>query len=174
MKQVVIAGLMLGAVPVAGGAIVETFQVGTGLLTSTVQVDFSNGNAYSFEVSWQDAGTTGWDLMTTIADELDEVSLDFSTSQWGVFLEGIGVDDDYEYGVGAGWNEGIEDYWHYWTADSASDPWAVSGVGADSRLASDGSTDGWVFLSSDAPFTVPAPGALGLLSIAVMGRRRRR
>ena len=50
----------------AQAAIIDTYQVGTGLNTSTVQVDFQNGNGYLFEVSWQGAGTTGWDLMVTM------------------------------------------------------------------------------------------------------------
>ena len=100
----------------AQAAIMDTYQVGTGLNTSTVQIDFQNGNGYLFEVSWQGEGTTGWDLMTTIADEIDGFALDYSTSEWGVFLMGITAFDDYDWGTGAGWQDGIEDYWHYWTA----------------------------------------------------------
>lgn len=173
MKHVVFAGLMLGAVPAVQGEILETYQVGSGLLMSSVQIGFANGNEYRFEVSWQGQGVTGWDLMTTIASEVDGFTLQFQTSQWGVFLEGIGFDGDYDWGDGSGWSEGIEDYWHYWTADSAADPWVSSMVGADSRQVSDGSMDGWVFLSSDAPATVPAPGGLLLAAMAFTRRRRR-
>ena len=158
----------------AQAAIIDTYQVGTGLNTSTVQVDFQNGNGYLFEVSWQGAGTTGWDLMVTIADEIDGFDLDFSTSEWGVFLMGITAFDDNDWGTGAGWQDGIEDYWHYWTSDSMGDPWVSSMVGVDSRIVSNGSMDGWVFMSPDAPQLVPAPGAIALLAIGFAARRRRR
>ncbi|MEE2718979.1 MAG: hypothetical protein VX727_04270 [Planctomycetota bacterium] len=158
----------------AGAAIIETYQVGTGFYTSAVQVDFANGNGYLFEVAWQDAGTTGWDLLLTIADELEVVDLDYSTSEWGVFLQGITVQGDVDWGDGSGWSEGIEDYWHYWTGDSSSSGWSYSMIGADTRTVSDGSVDGWVFLSPDAPQALPAPGAIALLAIGFVGRRRRR
>ena len=117
MKSIA-AVMLLTCTAGAGAAIIETYQVGTGLNTSTVQVDFANGNGYLFEVAWQGAGTTGWDLLLTIADEMDSVELDYSTSEWGVFLMGIEVGDDLDWGDGSGWSEGIEDYWHYWTSES--------------------------------------------------------
>lgn len=173
MKTIAAVGLLACSTGAAAG-IMETYQVGSGLFTSTVQVDFANGNGYLFEVSWQGAGTTGWDLLVTIADEMDSVSLDYSTSEWGVFLMGIGVGDDLDWGDGSGWSEGIEDYWHYWTSDSADSAWDFSMIGADARTVSDGSMDGWVFLSPDAPQALPAPGAIALLAIGFAGRRRRR
>ena len=152
--------------------IIDTVEVGEGLSTSTVQVDFSNGNGYVFNVHWMGEGVTGWDLLLAIADELDAVSLDYSTSEWGVFLEGITIGEDSDWGVGAGWPE-VEDYWHYWTSDSQGDEWVFAMIGADVREVSDGSWDGWVFLSPDAPQQVPAPGGL-LLLLAVAGIPRRR
>ena len=82
--------------------------------------------------------------------------------------------NDLDWGDGSGWSEGIEDYWHYWTSDSADSAWDFSMIGADARTVSDGSMDGWVFLSPDAPQALPAPGAIALLAIGFAGRRRRR
>jgi len=166
------AAVLLGT-STAGAAIIDTFDVGAGQYSSSVQIDFANGNGYTFNVHWQDASTTGWDLLLTIAADLDSVELDYSTSEFGVFLQGIEVMGDVDWGVGAGWPE-IEDYWHYWTAEPGEDDWSFAMVGADLRTVSDGSLDGWVFLSPDAPQALPAPGALLLLAMAGACRRRRR
>jgi len=166
------AAVLLGT-STAAAAIIDTVDVGTGLYSSLVQIDFANGNGYAFNVHWQDASTTGWDLLLTIAADLDTVELDYSTSEFGVFLQGIEVMGDVDWGVGAGWPE-IEDYWHYWTAEPGEDDWTFAMVGADLRTVSDGSLDGWVFLSPDAPQPLPAPGSLLLLAMAGACRRRRR
>lgn len=44
----------------------------------------------------------------------------------------------------AGWYNG---YWSYWTTDALSTPYAYSSVGASSRHLSNGSVDGWVYMS---------------------------
>ena len=157
--------------------IIEVIDVGDGLFTSTVQVDFANGNGYLFNVGWTVGGTTGWDLMTTIAGNIVDFDVQYSTSEWGVFLEGITYGQDTDFGVGAGWPD-VEDYWHYWTRDTMADDWSLSFTGADTRQVQDGSWDAWVFLSPDAPqaAAVPAPGGLALLALSAVGsvRRRRR
>ena len=165
--------LVVSASPVAAD-IIDAFDIGEGFNTSTVQIDFGNGNGYLFDVHWNDPGTTGWDLLMAIAEESEDVSLDYSVSEWGVFLQGIDVLDDSDWGVGAGWPE-VEDYWHYWQRESSADPWEFSTMGADVRLVSEGSGDGLVFLSAGEPQSVPAPGVLGLLCLGgFLGNRRAR
>lgn len=44
----------------------------------------------------------------------------------------------------SGWYNG---YWSYWTTDDLSTPYAYSSVGASSRHLSNGSVDGWVYMS---------------------------
>lgn len=44
----------------------------------------------------------------------------------------------------AGWYNG---YWSYWTADAVGDDYGYSGVGASSRTLSNGSIDGWSYMS---------------------------
>jgi len=165
---------LLAGTSLAAGDIIEHVEIGEGFHTSTVQVDFANGNGYLFDVHWQQAGTTGWDLLLAIADESDDVSLDYSVSDWGVFLQGIDAFEDSDWGIGAGWPD-VEDYWHYWQKDSAWAPWEFSSIGSDVREVSDGSWDGWVFLSTGEPQSIPAPGVIALLGTGgfFMNRRRR-
>ena len=155
--------------------IIDIINVGDGLFTSTVQIDFADGDGYLFNVGWTSVDTTGWDLMLTIADNVDSFELQYSTSEWGVFLEGITYGANSDLGVGAGWPD-VEDYWHYWTRESAESEWAFSWTGADARQVADGSWDGWVFLSPDAPQAtgIPAPGGLALLALSLCSTRRRR
>ncbi len=168
-----LSGLLFITSP-AAAEIIHAFDIGDGFNTSTVQIDFGNGNGYLFDVHWNDADTTGWDLLLSIAEESEDVSLDYSVSEWGVFLQGIDVLDDSDWGVGAGWPE-VEDYWHYWQRESSADPWEFSMMGADVRLVSDGSWDGWVFLSAGEPQPVPAPGVLVLFCLGgFLGNRRAR
>lgn len=173
--QLLVPLVIVGAAEFSAAEIVDSFDIGEGLFTSTVQIDFANGNGYVFDVRWTAGGTTGWDLMTAIAVELDEFVLDYSTSEWGVFLQGIETFGDSDWGVGAGWPE-VEDYWHYWTRVSSENDWIFSTAGADVRTVSDGSWDGWVFLSPDAPqpSVVPAPGGFCLGAMVLLKRRRRR
>ncbi|MDG2292411.1 MAG: hypothetical protein P8L37_07105 [Phycisphaerales bacterium] len=173
--HVLVPIFVCGVVELGSADIIESFDVGEGLFTSTVQIDFANGNGYLFEVRWSSGTTTGWDLMTTIADEVDGFSLDYSTSEWGVFLQGIDAFGDSDWGIGAGWPD-VEDYWHYWTKDSAADDWLFAMVGADVRTVSDGSWDGWVFLSAESPqpIGVPAPGGLLIGTLALFTCRSRR
>lgn len=177
IRRIALSTLTIGAVaPLCSADIIDVIDVGDGLFTSSVQIDFGDGDGYVFNVGWSGGGTTGWDLMLTIADEVDSFDLQYSTSQWGVFLEGIDYGLSSDYGVGAGWPD-VEDYWHYWNRDSESSDWSFAPTGVDTRLVSDGSWDGWVFLSPDAPQSteVPSPGGLVLLAVAAAsGRRRRR
>jgi hypothetical protein len=163
---------LLACTSLCAGDIIDTVEIGEGFYTSTVQIDFSNGNGYLFDVHWEETGTTGWDLLLAIAEESDDVALDYSVSEWGVFLQGIVAFDDSDWGVGTGWPE-VEDYWHYWQRESSSQPWEFSSIGADVRQVSDGSWDGWVFLSAGEPQPVPAPGVLVLLGIGGLFRNRR-
>jgi len=149
-------------------AIIASYSVGSGSSTSSVQIDFSNGNGYLFTVSWNEP-MNGYQLLQYIDNELESVSHTAQVFSFGAFVTGIGVGADTEYGEGDLWP--IENYWHYWTAEGTA-AFAESWTGAADRVLTDGSRDAWVFGSANAPAAVPAPGALSLVFAAALRRRR--
>jgi hypothetical protein len=151
----------------SSAAIIASYSVGSGSSTSSVQIDFSNGNGYLFTVRW-DEPMNGYQLLQYIDSQLETVSHTAQVFSFGAFVTGIGVGADTEYGEGDLWP--IENYWHYWTQDSGS--WEQAMVGASDRTIFNGSFDAWVFGSSVAPQAVPAPGALALLVLGMRSRRR--
>jgi hypothetical protein len=151
----------------SSAAIIASYSVGSGSSTSSVQIDFSNGNGYLFTVRW-DEPMNGYQLLQYIDSQLTSVSHTAQVFSFGVFVTGIGVGADTEYGEGDQWP--VENYWHYWTQDSGT--WQQAMVGASDRTIFNGSFDAWVFGSSVAPQAVPAPGALALLVLGLRSRRR--
>ncbi|MDA0802896.1 MAG: hypothetical protein O2819_03965 [Planctomycetota bacterium] len=171
-----IAACLVAAPSLAG--IVDTYSVGTGQFHSSVQIDFSTGDGYLFDVAWS-GSATGMDLLQIIDDAMDASAFQLVTDDfgWGAFVSGLGVGDSYEYGTGDFWPD-VENYWHYWIDDGTGAGWESSWSGASDRMALDGSHDGWVFILPDAPQSVPAPaaGAIALLcgGSEACSRRRRR
>jgi len=151
----------------SSAAIIASYSVGSGSSTSSVQIDFSNGNGYLFTVRW-DEPMNGYQLLQSIDSQLETVSHTAQVFSFGAFVTGIGVGADTEYGEGDQWP--VENYWHYWTQDSGT--WQQAMVGASDRTIFNGSFDAWVFGSSVAPQAVPAPGALALLVLGMRSRRR--
>ncbi len=159
----------------ASAGIIDTFSVGSGASMSTIQIDFANGNGYIINYSW-DGAATGWSALLAIDAALTDMAIQYQTFSFGVFLTGISIGADHDYGTGDLWP--IENYWHYWTADPTDAPgsWTSSMIGATDRVLVDGARDAWVFGSPALPQAVPAPGALVMLAVAgvLAGRRRRR
>lgn len=158
----------------ANAAIVGTFSVGSGASTSTIQVDFANGNGYVITYSW-DGPATGWSALLAVDAALSDMSIQYQTFSFGVFLTGVSIGADHDYGTGDQWP--IENYWHYWTAQPTDAPgsWTSSMIGAADRALVNGARDAWVFGSPALPQPVPAPGALVTLAAAgALARRRRR
>ena len=151
----------------SSAAIIASYSVGSGSSTSSVQIDFSNGNGYLFTVRW-DEPMNGYQLLQYIDSQLETVSHTAQVFSFGAFVTGIGVGADTEYGEGDQWP--VENYWHYWTQDSGT--WQQAMVGASDRTIFNGSFDAWVFGSPVAPQAVPAPGALALLVLGMRSRRR--
>jgi hypothetical protein len=156
------------AVP-AHAAIIDTFSVGSGASTSTIQIDFANGNGYIISYSW-DGAATGWSALLAIDAAVTDMAIQYQTFSFGVFLTGISIGPDHDYGTGDLWP--IENYWHYWTAEGDA-AFEAAMFGAADRTLQDGSRDAWVFGSSVAPAAIPAPGALALAACAGLSRRRR-
>jgi hypothetical protein len=155
----------------AFAGVVASYDVGTGASTSTIQVDFTNGNAYQVTLRW-DTAMDGFDALQAATSAITGAALAYDAYPFGNFVTGIGFAADYEYGNGDLWP--IENYWHYWT--EVNGQWEMAMFGASDRMLVDGSKDAWVFGSSDVPQAVPAPGAaeIGVVCMWHRFRRKRR
>lgn len=164
--------LLAGTAAAARAEIVQTFEVGAGVATSTVQVDFSNGNGYLFTVH-HGGSLTGLGALQLFAQAVPGFTLEVETFPFGDLVAGIGIGADYEFGTGDLWP--IENFWHYWITDAAG-AWTWAPVGAGDRLLTDGSADAWVFGTDQSPQPVPGTPVLSVLALlgAACGRSRRR
>lgn len=171
MQPAAVAAALVLVSSHAFAGIVATYDVGTGTSTSTIQVDFSNGNGYVINLSWTEP-MNGFQAMQAVAAAIPGSQLQYDVYPFGTFLTGIGLGADYEYGNGDLWP--VENYWHYWT--EVGGQWEMAMFGASDRTLTNGSRDAWVFGSSAVPQAVPAPGAIGVACIACFtrGARRRR
>jgi len=151
----------------SSAALIATYSIGSGSSTSSVQIDFANGNGYLFNVSW-DQAMNSYQLLQYIDAELSTVSHSAQIYSFGAFVTGIGVGSDSDFGTGDLWP--VPNYWHFWTQDTGS--WAQSMTGASGRTIFNGSADAWVFGSPASPQVVPAPGALALIALGLRSRRR--
>jgi hypothetical protein len=154
----------------------EPIPVGSGFVSSFVQIDFLDGPTHVFEVFHDNNNTTGMDLLYTLDTELGEqFTLDYDAFDFGNIITTLGF-GGFEQTSDAG--QGL--FWLYWVRESLHDAWAFSGEGKTSRIVSAGSWDGWVFGGGidDPPIAVkliPAPPAtLVLAGLLIVGRRRRR
>lgn len=154
---------------VAHADIIQSYSLGTGASVSTVQIDFSNGNGYVFELRY-DGELSGFAALQWMAAEAPVFTLQTEVFPWGALVAGIGVGFDYDYGVGDLWP--IENYWHYWVTNDA-DEWTWSDVGASDRMLTHGSADAWVFGSGIPPQTVPGAPAFTLALLTHKSRRRK-
>jgi len=175
MHRTVSAAAAFAAIAISSShafaGVVASYDVGTGASTSTIQVDFTNGNAYQVTLRW-DTAMNGFDALQAATSAITGAALAYDAYPFGNFVTGIGFDADYEYGNGDLWP--IENYWHYWT--EVNGQWEMAMFGASDRMLVDGSKDAWVFGSSDVPQAVPAPGAaeIGVVCMWHRFRRKRR
>jgi hypothetical protein len=157
-------------ISVSHADVVETFELGTGDSTSSFVFQFTNGNQYMYEVSY-DAPMTGQSVIEFIMDsQVDYFVADIVSYSFGDSLNGLAIGDDFDEGFGT--PPDYLDYWHYWVKEDVSESWGFSSTGFGGREISDGSWDGWVFNSNDAP--VPTGASLIALSCVGVMRRRRR
>ncbi len=136
-------------------AIVDTFTVGSGDKSASIQIDFENGNGYLINYSWSASAQSSWDAMLAVDAALPNMSMLYDTYSFGVFLTGVTIGADTNYGQGD--VEPYENYWHLWIKDSAQ--WEQAMFGASDRNLVNGASDAWVFGSSNVPQNIPAPGA---------------
>jgi hypothetical protein len=169
MQPAAVAAALVLVSSHAFAGIVATYDVGTGTSTSTIQVDFSNGNGYVINLSWTEP-MNGFQAMQAVAAAIPGSQLQYDVYPFGTFLTGIGLGADYEYGNGDLWP--VENYWHYWT--EVGGQWEMAMFGASDRMLTDGSRDAWVFGSSAVPQAVPGPGVMVVACIACYPRGARR
>lgn len=165
------AAVALISASAATAGIVGTFDIGTGSHWSSIQIDQEDGDGYIFNVHWDAPNYTSWDALVDIDAELDSLALTYDTYSWGVFLTGISIDSDLDYGTGDLWP--IENYWHFWIKDTGA--WEMAMFGASDRVLFDGAHDAWTFGSPALPQGVPAPGAIAITmawTAVCRGRRR--
>src|SRR5687768_13948639 len=100
--------------------------VGSGSNTANVVINFKDGAAYEFAVSF-DGTPTGIGLLDIIEAHttLDTVRTAFGNSS---FIDGISYDGHANTGFGGG-----EDWWHYWTKADDASAWVSSMIGASDR-----------------------------------------
>lgn len=162
-----LVALLLAAPPAA--AIPIEAQVGSGPDLATIVLEFSDGATFGFEVLFDDAvPTSGIDVMQVLEAELPDFSLVLLDFGFGLFIDGIAYAGHADSGFGGG-----EDFWHYWTRESASESWLSAQVGAADRLVTDGAWDGWVYGDALPPVPEPGTGVLLGLGVALATRRRR-
>lgn len=138
----IVAAALLAVSTVASG---EYQYVGSGPQSAKVLVEFSDGTAYAFGVSFRDPSTTGIGLMDIIEAGTTLTTLRVDDPYFGTYIDGISYKGHSNSGYGGG-----ELYWHYWTKEPAAD-WVWSMVGASSRVVADGCADGWVYGRDGAP-----------------------
>lgn len=154
--------------------LVDRWGVGTGDSTAMIQFDFLSGSTYVVDLFFE-GSLSGQEAIEMIADGSTEAGFAFGydviSYSFGDFLVGIEIDSDVDYGDGS--TPPYVDYWHYWTSEPGT-AWSESMIGFGDRILTDGAADAWVFGTSDAPATIPAPATIAILIPAIAGRRRRR
>ena len=155
----------------ANADLVGSYSLGSGDQEATIQFDFDNGNTHLYTIQWDNlmTGRAVFDLI--LSEQSDLFTFDYIAYSFGDFITGVTIGDDQNLGDGSAAPD-YSNYWHYWTAD-VGENFASSQIGAGDRTLLDGSSDAWVFGSSNAPATIPAPATLALMGMTFFTRRRR-
>ena len=134
---------------VSGLVTAAPVEVGTGVSTAGVTIEWSDGFSAEFRVHFGDDVNdtiTGLELMTLIeaGTELTTVRQDFG---WGEFVDGFSYQGHSEAGFGGG-----DLWWHYWENNAGSrHPWQSSMTGAGGRIVAHGDTDAWIYGHGNEP-----------------------
>ncbi|MGC8861299.1 MAG: hypothetical protein ACP5R5_00840 [Armatimonadota bacterium] len=141
---------------------------GTGSNQAVLVVDFGPA---SFAFGYRfDGPATGWDMLSTTADQTDlDITVDMT---WGSpFITGISYHGYSGYYDSQNWQ--TSNWWEYWTS-SDGETWSSSWVGCGDRALSDGAWDGWTWsppwpatgTPPDVP-VVPEPSSLNAICFLV-------
>ncbi len=132
-----------------GLAAAVPLEVGSGVNTASVYIEWSDGFSAEFLVHFGQAEsdtTTGLGLMDIIEaeTELTTVRQDFG---WGMYVDGISYQGHSDAGYG-----GAALWWHYWENNAGSrNLWQSSATGAAGRTVAHGDADAWIYGSEDEP-----------------------
>jgi len=190
---------VFAATPAAASAATRSgYSAGTGANASQLVIDFgfTGGDAYVFEYRY-DGEKTGLDLLLDLdaAGGLEVFTdvFSFGTSVRGFAFDGNTADTGFNAETGQFWSYfvdgGFQDLDFNGTFDlgeaAAAGAYLSAGVGAGSRLITDGSVDGYIenispFNNTGDPATdlipasVPEPATLAVLTVGLVAARRRR
>lgn len=148
-------------------------EVGSGVSTAGVYIEWSDGFIAEFEVSFGQSPAdtiTGADLLLTLDSELSQFTWEYTN--WGseeepdLFVDGIEYLGHYNSGYGGG-----DDWWHYWIKDAGELEWTSPLYGMSSRTVGDGDMDGWIY-GRDTP--VPEPATIVFLAAGGILLHRKR
>lgn len=169
IKSLVCLLVMLFGASLAGAAIIE---VGTGVNTVDVEIEWKDGFAVDFAVSFDSVSITGWDAFDVIIAET-ELTTVVENFGWGDFVDGISFDSPvFGSHSNIGFIDGA-DWWHYWIKDANGD-WQAPAFGLSDRILMPGDADGWRYGSDFAPGVVPEPATMVLLAVGGFLARRRK
>ena len=146
--------------------------------TSTLHIEFTDGFAITYEVSYDSSVTlTAEDLMLLVEVETAAdptlPTFTYDDPSFPGFVETITVVE-----TGGTVHTDTPDFsatgtfWSYWTTEPPArpTPWTSSSEGITTRSLSDGSFDGWIVgdgtTSPGIPANVPEPGSLALAGVA--------
>ena len=157
----------------SSAAIAIPVEVGSGVNTAGVYIEWSDGFIAEFEINFGQTAldtVTGADLMLTLDGELADFTLGYNN--WGseeepdLFIDSIEYlgHSNSGYGGGANW-------WHYWIKDAGQAEWTAPFYGMSSRTIGDGDMDGWIY---GRDTSVPEPATIALLVLGGLMLRRKK
>jgi len=169
-KKLICASIVL---IVSSSIIAMPIEVGTGVNTAGVYIEWSDGFIAEFDINFGQSTLdtiTGADLLLTLDGELSDFTLIYTN--WGsetapdLFVSGI----EYQGHINSGYGGG-ENWWHYWIKDVDESEWISPMYGMSNRTVCNGDMDGWIYGRST---TIPEPTTIALLTLGGLLLRRRR
>lgn len=165
--------LILVLAVISSAAIAASVEVGSGVNTAGVYIEWSDGFVAEFKINFGQAPSdtiTGADLMLTLDGELANFTLGYTN--WGskenpdLFVDSIEYLGHSNSGFGGG-----ADWWHYWIKDAGQTEWTSPFYGMSSRTVGNGDMDGWIY---GRDTSVPEPATFALLALGGLMLCRKR